>query len=636
MADSGYAQGSSGAATLSSGDDHATLKKQYLAYLDGKSEEIKEQQESRRYYHGSQWTEKQIEAFNKRRQPVVTYNRIGRKINAIVGLLEKQKRDPRGFPRTPKHEQGAEVATATVRYVLDSAKWEELSPLAGMDGAVDGIGGCEIVLEQGDVGDVDVTLESVDPSSFFYDPRSLREDFSDARYMGVAKWADPDALKEMFPDKAEIIDASLESGSELTTNPDSDQKWIMTGDSGKKIRVVDHWQLKGRVWHWVIYTGSDILASGMSYLKDDKGRSLCKYIMFSANVDHDGDRYGFIRNMKSSQDEVNQRRSKGLHVLNTRRMIVRVGEQNQNGGLEKMRLEAAKPDGIILYDAEKPEFDDSAKAAELNGQLAFLQDAKDEIENFGFNPALIGSGVQDMSGRAIAMQQQAGVAELGPYMLAFRGWKLRVYRAIWFAIKEHWTAERWVRVTDDENVPQFLGINQVGIDPQTGMPAVVNQLGALDVDIILDEGPDTVNMQADAYETLAVMARGGQQMPPEVLIELSPLAGSIKKRVLDILKQAGQPNPIQQAGVQLDMQGKQADVEKTKAETMKIMSDAQKNGADPRMSMMQDQAKLAATIAKASADQRLAALKNEGQQLDNMGKMVDLMAPQPETYGNGA
>src|SRR6478735_1795583 len=122
----GYAQGSGpaqGPTSSADGYDHAKLKKEHLAYLETKNEEIKEQQDARRYYHGAQWTDKQIKAFNQRRQPVVTYNRIGRKINAVVGLLERQRQDPRGYPRTPKHEEGAEIATATLRYVCDEQDW---------------------------------------------------------------------------------------------------------------------------------------------------------------------------------------------------------------------------------------------------------------------------------------------------------------------------------------------------------------------------------------------------------------------------------------------------------------------------------------------------------------------------------
>src|SRR4051812_26561188 len=124
MVDSGYAPGgnarASGVASAqqSGGRSLSILKLDYLSYLDLKVEEIREQQESRRYYHASQWTKKQIETFNKRKQPIVTFNRVGRKINAVVGLLEKQRQDPKAYPRTPKHEDGAEVATAVLRYVL--------------------------------------------------------------------------------------------------------------------------------------------------------------------------------------------------------------------------------------------------------------------------------------------------------------------------------------------------------------------------------------------------------------------------------------------------------------------------------------------------------------------------------------
>lgn len=581
MANTGYAQGSGPAQGITSTEDgltHDDLKKQYLTYLEIKNEEIKEQQDARRYYHGAQWTDKQIKAFNKRRQPVVTYNRIGRKINAIVGLLERQKTDPKGFPRTPKHEDGAEIATAVLRYVCDEQEWPAKSPLAGLAGAVDGIGGIELMLEQGDKGDVEVGFDLVDPSSFFYDPRSLKADFSDARFMGIAKWADIEQAIELAPKKEAEIKASVETGSELTSNPDYEDKWFSTTDGGKKVRIVDHWYLKRGKWFWTLYTGSIVLLSGESMFVDQKGRQECKYIMYSANVDQDGDRYGFVRNMRSSQDEINQRRSKGLHILNSRRMIIAKGAQD----VEKLRVEAARPDGVIEYPpgTEKPEFDDAAKGQELTGQLNFLADAKQEIENYGFNPALIGTGVSDMSGRAIQLQQQAGIAELGPYLLGFKGWKLRVYRAIWNAVQRHWTAERWIRVTDDGQVAQFFAVNQLQVGPD-GNPALVNALGSLDVDIIIDEGPDTVNMQADAYDTLSVMATKGQQVPPELLIELSPLQGSEKKKAIEIIERSRQQAmEAQQPAQQIEMAGAQAKIEETNANALLKQAQARKAMAD--------------------------------------------------------
>jgi len=414
MNQTGYSVGSSPSGAAGTEDaNHARRKKEYLGYLENKNEEIKEQQDARRYYHGSQWTSEQIKAFRTRKQPVVTYNRVGRKINAVVGLLERQKQDPRGFPRTPKHEEGAEVATAVLRYVCEEQEWSSKSPICGLNGAVDGLAGVEIVLETGDRGDVEVGFDVVDPSAFFYDPRSLKMDFSDARFMGVGKWADIDATIEMFPDKEDEIRNSVETGTELTSNPDSDNKWFSGEANNMRVRLVDHWYIKGGEWHWCLYTGATVLAEGKSYLIDEKGKTTCKYIMYSANVDHDGDRYGFVRNMRSSQDEINQRRSKGLHLLNSRRIIT---QSNDGKDIENIRREAARPDGVITYPngAEPPVFDDSSKGTELQGQIAFLEDAKSEIENYGFNPALMGQGVDKLSGRAMQIQQQAGIAELGP------------------------------------------------------------------------------------------------------------------------------------------------------------------------------------------------------------------------------
>lgn len=638
MNQSGYSVGTASAGVTSAPGvaDHDKLKRNYLEYLSNKSEEIKEQQDARRYYHGSQWTAKQIKALNARKQPVVTYNRIGRKINAVVGLLEKQRQDPRGFPRTPKHEEGAEIATAVLRYVMDQQDWAAKSPICGLDGAVDGLAGIELILEQGDKGDVEVGFETIDPGSFFYDPRSLKADFSDARFMGIGKWADLEAAIEMYPDSELALRSSTESGSDLTSNPDSDNKWVSGSENSRRVRIIDHWYIKGGVWHWCIYTGSVLLDEGESYLIDEKGKTFCKYIVYSANVDQDGDRYGFVRNMKSSQDEINMRRSKGLHIGNTRRMIVRDG---QGIDVEKLRIEAAKPDGVMVIPpgTEAPEFDDANRGAELNAQLGFLQDAKEEIENYGFNPALMGSGVQDMSGRAIALQQQAGIAELGPYLLAYKGWKLRVYRAIWNTVQRHWTASRWIRVTDDDNVAQFMAINQPAndefgqpmMDPATGQPQLQNQLGSLDVDIIIDEGPDTINMQADSYETLTVMARGGQAVPPEVLIELSPLAGQVKKKVMDMLSkakqeaaQAGQPGPVQQAGIQLELEGKKAENEKTNAETAKIAAEIQQMGAGPQTQMIEVQAKAQDQQFRREEHQANMEIK----QLDVAGKVIGLRA----------
>ena len=211
-----------------------------------------------------------------------------------------------------------------------------------------------------------------------------------------------------------------------------------------------------------------------------------------------------------------------------------------DGNVEALRKEAARADGIVLVNTALNDitFDDSAKQAQIMGQLEFMRDAAQEIENFGPNAAIAGGDVgKGSSGRAIALMQQAGIAELGPYMTNLRAWKIRVYRALFNAAQSYWVNERWIRVTDANGEPQFVQINAQVPGPD-GMPQSVNQIGELDVDIILDEGPDTVTLMQDTYDAIAqalpavapMLSPASSKAAMEVLIETSPLPADVKKK----------------------------------------------------------------------------------------------------------
>jgi hypothetical protein len=569
--------GIKGAKGIESDAEYWTLercKRAYLDYLANKRLEIEEQKQARCYRHGAQWTPSQVEVFNARKQPVVTFNRIGRKIDSIVGLMEKLKQDPKAYPRNPRmtDEMGADLATATVRYVVESELRESKFPLCAEHGAVDGIAGVEMMLVKGDKGDTDIGFALVRTDSFFYDPRSYDHDFFDARYMGQGKWLDLDDAMALAPSKeiAESIKQGNGFGSELTSMPDR-EKWYMGEVADmKRVRVVDIWYRSGGAWKWCMFTGSVKIEEGEGYFSDEKGESICKYIMFSSFVDQDGDRYGFVRTLRSSQDEINQRRSKGLHELVSRRIKA---EEGAFADIELARRESVRPDGVIIYNKGfEMEFDDQARVTNIEGQLKFLEDAKNEIENFGPSPALIGQGLEYKSGRAINLLQQAGIAELGPFVIGIKNWKLRLYRAIWSAAQRYWTSERWIRVTDVEGIPQMIQLNGLGVDPMSGLPRLVNAVGQLDVNFVLDEGPDEVNMMGDAYDTLVALTAQGANIPPTVLLELAPLQGQLKRKLLAMVNKE---DPVAEQAKGLALAGEAAKVDETKSKTALNMARAQ-------------------------------------------------------------
>lgn len=555
-----YDDDASGSATSAGGGDDVTrrqtepeegdyldvsvLRRQYLDYLGAKQPEIEEQKVARRYYYGAQWSAEAVKVLRNRKQPIVTYNRIRPKVNGIVGLVERLRQDPKAFPRNPRNEPGATVATQSIRAVLDGAQWQMLSSEVCRLAAIDGFAGVELKLAEGDHHDPDVSLDLVFNEDFFYDPRSRRFDFADCRYMGIAKWVDEGEAIELFPDQEDLIGSLLDSGSDLTSNADNEIKWVMVNE--RRLRLVEHWYRHHGQWCWCFYVGGTQIDCGTSPFVDQRGDSLARFIMFSAAVDHDADRHGFVRDMQGPQDEINQRRSKALHISNSRRLILEKGAVND---VESARREWARPDGVIERNPGKEIKPDDTQA-DLAAQMQFLIEAKQEIERVANVTPTTGQGdmPKNLSGRAINLLQQGATAELGPFVIAYRDWKLRVYRAIWFAITRFWKAERWIRVNDDQGLAQFIQINGVDLD-QMGQPIIVNAVGSLDVDIILDEGPDVINMMADSFDILIGMAQAGVQIPPEIFLELAPLQSSVKQKLQKMLQSAGSDPMTMQAKV---------------------------------------------------------------------------------------
>jgi hypothetical protein len=128
-----------------------------------------------------------------------------------------------------------------------------------------------------------------------------------------------------------------------------------------------------------------------------------------------------------------------------------------------------------------------------------------------------------------------------------------------------------------------------------------NNVGELDVDIIVDEGIDTPTVQAEQFDKIASMMGNA---PPQIavalwgmLIESSALDG--KEKLAEALKQP--PAPEQQAMQQIQMDGAVAEVDKTKSETVKNLAQAQ--AADPNAQMQLEGAKAAHGAQLAEAKQ---------------------------------
>lgn len=556
----------------------ARKRRWFRAFEANKRREQDEAQEARRYYHGKQWTDDEIKTLKARKQPVITSNRIKRKVDFLIGISQRLRRDPKGYPRNPSDEQSAYVATAALRFACEINRWEQLEAEANAKGLVSGVGAVFIGIESDPMGAMEVRMKTVPEDRFFYDPRSVEPDFSDARYLGLHLWLDIDDAVGQFPqyekELSELLDMASAGDTALKAEDDRSEQWA--DFEGQRVRIVEFWEKKPSPvmpsimgWYYCKFCGDIQLEAGWSPYKDEKGKPDCPYLAWSPYVDEKGDRYGVVRDMRSIQDEVNHRRSKFLHLLNVRQVYMREGVVEDE---DDLRRQLARPDGIIKINGEwGADVGIIDQTKELQGQAELLTEAKAELENLGPNPGLIGKGggIADQSGRAILAQRDSGMTELSPVFERFRDWKLRCYRMIWNRIRQAWTAEKWIRVTESDQSVQFVPINSPTIDPQTGMLTMQNAVGQIDVDIILDEGPDSLTMQEEEFEMMTQMVQAGLPIPPDAIIKASSLRN--KDEILQAMQAAMQPPPPQEdpraaEAYEIEKQGAIADVDKKRAD----------------------------------------------------------------------
>jgi hypothetical protein len=575
------------------------LRKMASDAMDLQDQARVEAQKDQDYYDDIQWTADERKTLEGRGQPCLTFNHIKPAINAIVGIRERSKVDPKAWGRTPKDRDAAEVFTDGLRYVDDVTRFKNTKRDALFQLAIWGItGGLVEVDETGQ----ELKTCKIDPRDYFYDPFSRMNDFSDARYDGVAKWMDADAVGEMHPDYRQHLHDTLkfapavpDSFSDKPT--DGNRGWA---DRGKqRLLLIEMYHKHRGEWWKSVFVWGAILESGPSpyleFLPGGRRRPKKCTVTQSCYVDRENRRYGVVRAMRGPQDAINKARSKAVHLLNNRQVRVDPGVKD----VDEVRREAARPDGVFEYRAEQFEIlNTHTQFAPAHMEL--LRDAKGEMQRQSPSPGIVGRQASSQSGIAIQREQEAGLTEQAPLLAAFDDWVLRMYRSMADGIKQFWTDAKHIRVTDDEMAPKFISLNtpEPVMDPQTGQPAIDPMTGQpqmqmhvpaeMDVDIVIDVTPDTAVIQEEQFARLVELKQADPaSIPMDLLIEASSLP---KKRVLlDKMKQAqeGAPNPLQieqqkaEMQVQMEMQKAQAQLqtEQQKAQ-LQIESKAQLNQID--------------------------------------------------------
>jgi hypothetical protein len=571
--------------------DLTDLRKKFEQARDLTSESRKKQQKDRDYYDGPKQLDSDIRATLKMRgQPAIYTNRVRPTIDGILGVLEAGRTDPRAYPRQPRSEDAADIATKTLRYVADVARFDEAKLDCAENFFIEG--SCAVIIE---CDGENITVDQIRWEEFFFDPHSRRPDFNDARHMGFAQWLHTDYLRQVYPERYAAMGNPLEIGSiglEETWDdrPSDAGRWV-DRKTGRILVVTQFYEREGN-WFRCVYCAAGQFEHDLTGYFDDKGRSLNPIEAASCYVDRENQRYGRVRDMITIQDEINARRSRLLHLANSRQIQEReLGAAAVDA--ETARGEAARADGII-----PPGWQLVPTADLAAGQQLLLSESKNEIDRMGPTPAVLGRQEgANQSGRSRLVLQQAGLTELARPLGRFADWENRVYRQMWWRAQQFWTGPMWIRVTDETRAAEFIQVNEPIMGPgmiqatpggvpladPAGQPIMIpatvqvgakNRLAEMDMDIIIDTVPDTANLQQEVFaDMLEVVRSGVDPFSPhfELLIEMSPIAD--KARILEKVKGMREEQAAEQQAVAQAQQEAAAAKEAASAEEIAARAD---------------------------------------------------------------
>lgn len=594
------------------------FKRQFDDFLDATRESRQESERDRDYIDHKQWTAQQEATLKSRGQAPVVINRIKPKHDFLLGLERQSRTDPKAYPRTPGHESDADAITDSLRYVADNTGFDQIASEV-FDNVVGEGYGASIVEMDGD----EIKIRQIPWDRFYFDPHSRKRDFSDAAFMGITTWLYLDEAQEMFPDaEAALLKIGDTQASEDETFEDR-PLWLDRKHIGRpRVRINEHYFKQKGVWHVVFFSFNEVLkeAEESPFIDHDgpEPRPMNPIEAESGYVDRNGNRYGVVRGLIHIQDEINHRRSKALHMLSNVQIISTKGAVESP---DRALSQIASGKAHIQLKDPNARFDVDRNQELSQGQLLMLQEAKGEIDAVGVNSTLAGKDDRSLSGRAIQAKQAGGAVELNLIMDSHNDWKRRVYRQIWNRIKQFWTEERWVRVTDDDANAKFVGLNkqirgrdilaqQLEVQPE-GVEMALRQQGAvlgpgeldrvvgvenevskIDIDIIIAESADTVTLQGEVFEQLIQLAQayGPDNVPFEDILRASPLKASVKEELLRTrqggMEQAAQARQIAQ---QQQLEANQREAQMTEAEMVAKLAKARKDNTDADAQALENQ-----------------------------------------------
>lgn len=539
-----------------------------------------------RFYDGDQLSTDEKKSLRDRGQPEVVINLIKPRVDGVIGDFLGQRVMMRARDRGNNDFDSAKFVTEALRYIEDQNRFDEKEAKVAEDLFIGGVGWYKATLEF-DFLEPEIRIIQRSNDDVVVDRRCRRTDLRDAKRLYETVWVEAEDLIELYPQHEKFIKEAAERDREAwvsegavlreylgdnyakTDNASPDTGWDFETflDPGRKrIRLINVWERVQKRVEFAFHPDlpnnvveiTDFAKDEISALKQNfpgaqifartkwelnSGIFICNKILEDkenvrphdsegrfpfaraiGHVEHGETQipYGMVKQYIDAQKEYNKRRSKLLHKSNTNRILAEEGAFLKND-IERIRKEASRPDGVVIYKAGKQMNVSDGKPEQAD--VFMLQLAQSEIEASGVAREFIGTEDKVLSGRAINLRQIHGQKMLRPFYAALRSARRDLFSIVLDEIQQYWTSEKLVKITDD------VGARVIVFNQRVAMPdgsvGILNNLRLGKYDIKIDEDAESPNQRSEQFAHIAqlgeIAVKTGEPFPLEMLIKASDL-----------------------------------------------------------------------------------------------------------------
>ena len=519
---------------------------------------LKEASLNCQYYEGGQWTAAEIAELDKRGQAPSVENEIKPIVDRLEGQAVRQRTTVKFIGRNlGADETISQKTTATIRFIDQQNQLEFVEADMAHDGFTTGRGVLELSVDRGDDGKPRIRETHEDTFTIFPDPYSRAYDWNeDAKYICRAKWMDLDEAQALYPDAKDKLNDIAKTGytpgwwshinvdpvilqtrMQLYVNPDrlqvrpvevwykqkEKQTWLMTPQGSIDVstltdaqrKELDSTKLISRERNQM-YLGVFCAGVLLQHAKSRYAHGRFPFVGYFAGRKKDGEPYGPVTNLRSPQDEINHRRSRGLHMLNNRQSIFeRTAVQDKS----KLAEELAKPDGQIeLEDGamERKRFVLQPNQDIGQANIGLMGESKLSMRRISGEDYMDGSHGEIRSGAGMREVRQSYTLTNTTMMNNFRRTRRLSMRLKFELMKQYFTEDMQFQIHDAPNVTTDVAVSAAEFD------AIRERI----YDLIMEDTTDVQTTRQEQRESLRQQLPGMVQYGPawaSILLDLTDL-----------------------------------------------------------------------------------------------------------------